>query len=237
MTEVQATPVQATPVQAPPVPEKAASVPTAEAQEQAPKVDGKLVQAAQEIEQLTPQDWIEVQDYITKLESNAPESMASINFYGKTEVGWDLQLTIRGMDEGRLLDRFASLSARLQEKGVKPKGAVASTTGPASQPAPTAPATAPAATAPGAADGARPNLETFPVDTVNHQIAQNGNHYLLVKGGPFTRYGWKAWAEVVPNSLDFENWGLGVDYKAPPELANAWVDKEKKKIVSFGGAT
>lgn len=49
------------------------------------------------------------------------EAPASVNFFGVTRKGWNLQFTIRDWDEVRLLSRFIAFTTYLEEKGVSPK--------------------------------------------------------------------------------------------------------------------
>jgi len=49
------------------------------------------------------------------------EAPASLNFYGVSKKGWNLQFTLRDADEFALLERFAEFTKHLEEKGVTPK--------------------------------------------------------------------------------------------------------------------
>ena len=63
------------------------------------------------------------------------EARASLNFFGITGKGWNVQWTLRDDDELALMDRFAALTKYLDEHGVTPKpvgaqGAAQATTQP-----------------------------------------------------------------------------------------------------------
>src|SRR3990167_3119335 len=49
------------------------------------------------------------------------ESRASLNFFGITGKGWNVQFTLRDDDEMALMERFAKLSGWLEEHHVAPK--------------------------------------------------------------------------------------------------------------------
>jgi hypothetical protein len=49
------------------------------------------------------------------------EAPASLNFYGVTQTGWNIQVTLRDVDEYSLLDRFGDLVKKLEKWQVSPK--------------------------------------------------------------------------------------------------------------------
>ena len=49
------------------------------------------------------------------------EAPASLNFYGVTQAGWNIQVTLRDVDEYALLDRFGNLVKKLEAWQVTPK--------------------------------------------------------------------------------------------------------------------
>lgn len=50
-----------------------------------------------------------------------PEAPASLNFYGVTQKGWNLQVTLRDDNEQRLFKRFAVLAEWMEEHKISPK--------------------------------------------------------------------------------------------------------------------
>ena len=49
------------------------------------------------------------------------EAKSSINTYGLTKHGWNVQLTLRDEDEYKLLERFGKLVLKFEEIGITPK--------------------------------------------------------------------------------------------------------------------
>ena len=54
------------------------------------------------------------------------EAPSSINFKGKTSVGWEVMFTLRDDSEAMLLERFRILAGILLENGIEPTGKTAS---------------------------------------------------------------------------------------------------------------
>ena len=50
-----------------------------------------------------------------------PEAPASLNFYGVTQAGWNIQFTLRDVDEFALMNRFGNFVKQLEEWHVQPK--------------------------------------------------------------------------------------------------------------------
>ena len=109
-----------------------------------------------------------------------PEAPASLNFYGVTSKGWNLQVTLRDNNEQRLFKRFAVLSEWMETNGItaKPVG---------QQPS----------------NGSKPEAQTgnYPGDTFtveNIKLASGGEHpRWVVQGGNFRQYGVTCWPETL----------------------------------------
>jgi hypothetical protein len=81
------------------------------------------------------------------------------------------------------------------------------------------------------------NTKTMEVDTIHKSLTENGKPYLKVKGAPFSKWGVKAWPEVVPNSIDFDALETGKEYEAPDGMRNAIIEMTEKgnprKVIQF----
>ena len=211
----------------------------------------ELAAAKAELASLSPQDYLDMMQYIERLEKTIPEAPIAVNFFATHPDGWNCQFTLRDMDDRILFARFKKISAGLIEHSYEPKqvGQSAKASPPPSAPpsqskAPAAPPTAGQSTAPqepqyvSGPEGVAPDevvsdMEMFEVTSVAHQVSANGTHTLKVKGGTWQKYGWVAWPEVIPSGTNYESWPVGTEYAPTEDLAIAWVDKGKKKITTF----
>jgi hypothetical protein len=203
--------------------------------------DNPLQKAAEQLSQMTPESYLELLNYIDSMKDNLPEARASVNFFGTTSKGWDCQFTLRDHDEKILIKRFADFQEYLDRYHVSPKGKSSSASS-----VPSSPSAPPSSTPspppkvetriPGEypPDDGQAGIDTYEVEIVNHQVASNGAHFLLCKGGKYMKYGYRAYEEIVPDTVNFENWPMGQDFSPPDEVKVAWVDLEKKKIIRFG---
>lgn len=139
---------------------------------------------------------VETKDY--------PEAPASLNFYGVTSKGWNVQFTLRDADEMNLVMRFAEFSKLLEEKyhvtpkpvGQQPQPTPADYAPPVVAPAALAPMPPAPATQATFEPGSKANLLEF--DAVSLDGSMNkGKTYWKVKGGQFSKYGVTVWPEVL----------------------------------------
>lgn len=192
-----------------------------------------IEQAQERLATMTVEDLLGIDEYISKLEQNMPEAPASLNFFGVSEEGWNLQYTLRDVDEMVLMARYQRFVDYLNSIGISPKqvGQGATKSG----------ATATSKDSvyvPEGVDATDDSVDVYEVENLVHQVSQNGTHFLIAKGGKYSQYGYKAWPEVVEKAgVNVEEMPFGETTKIPPELRLAWVDKNKKKIVAFGGKT
>lgn len=85
------------------------------------------------------------------------------------------------------------------------------------------------------------SLEIIPVKSVRHVISQDGSsHYVRAMGGRFTKFGVPAYDEVIPKSVQYMLYPVGVDYQTPPEMAFMTVEitkdkqnHDKPKVIAF----
>ena len=132
-----------------------------------------------------------------------PEAPASLNFRGITQNGWDVQFTLRDVDEDVLLTRFGKLINKLEENyKVVPKG-YSKPNGNGSQntksvPMPTGDVPPPA----------QPQ-EDLMFEAERLVGSTSGDKtYWKVQGGKFSKYGVNIWPEVLeaagfdPDQLD-----------------------------------
>ena len=146
------------------------------------------------------------------------EARSSLNFFGITRKGWNVQFTLRDDDEAALMDRFAAFVLKLEESHVVPK--------PVGQQATTPPPAIPVKSqeAPGAAQSAPPTVSTPPtaaahpdgpltfqaVDMVGS--TSQGKTYWKVRGGQFTKFGVTIWPETLKAA------GFDMDALDPAEV-------------------
>lgn len=190
------------------------------------------IEVAQErLATMSLEDLLAQDAYILKLESNMPEAPASLNFFGVSSDGWNLQFTLRSVDEANLMDRFIRFTDYLNTMNIVPKQV--------GQPAQPVKAQQDAqVNIPAGMEGDldSPNISAFEVESLTHLVSPNGSHFLKVKGGNWTAYGFNAWPEVVAKAgISIESLPFGEIKDIPPQLKTAWADtKDKKKIVAFG---
>ena len=198
-------------------------------------MNGKLTleEASEELSTITPEKYIELLDYIASLEvANAkglPEAPASINFRVKTAEGPEAMFTMRDWDENALLERFGNVVALMKEHGAEP---VKRGRGNADEEAVEVRITS--EVDPSVIEGE--NVERFEVSSLTYQFAGK-TPYLLVRGGFWTKYGWRAYPEIIPPSIPYGDWTQGEERNSiPADLRYAFVDKTKKKIMAFATA-
>jgi hypothetical protein len=190
-----------------------------------------IEQAEEKLATLTVEDLLAQDTYISKLEAGMPEAPASLNFYGISQEGWNIQFTLRDVDENILMQRFERFTDYLSAMRIEPKAVGQQNIATVAQ---AAPVSAEPTYVPSGVDLDTPGIVVFPVESITHQVSTNGVHYLNAKGGKWTQYGWKAWPEVVPTTVNVEQLPFGELKEVPGELAMAWADTTKKKIVAFG---
>lgn len=116
------------------------------------------------------------------------EAKSSLNFYGISENGWNLQFTLRDDDENKLLERFAAFAKDLTERHVTPKAV--------GQQAHSSVPGAPAVHSPANPDAP---LESIEIDSIT--LASGGEHpRWVVKGGWATQYGITCWPETLQSA-------------------------------------
>ena len=112
------------------------------------------------------------------------EAPSSINFKGKTSIGWEVMVTLRDDSEANLLERFRLFAGILLENGIEPTGKTNGTSPNGAPPAFTAPTT-----------DTNEQL-SFKADELVGST-NNGKIYWRVKGTPFTQYGVVIWNEIL----------------------------------------
>jgi len=199
----------------------------------------KLERAKSEIEQLTPEEWIALQDYVLKLEKGWPEVPASVNLKVVAPNGIEEQWTIRDFDDDMLHERHARLVSLLEEDGYVPQRTYVA---PSEYKAPKASSPkeneALIITTPGVTQDIldKGGYESYPVESIIHmKTAGKAISYVVVKGGSYKAYGYKAWPEVFPGDFVIDKYPNGKELPPPASMRVAYLDKEAKKIVAFLG--
>jgi len=138
--------------------------------------------------------------------------------------GFDCMLTLRASTGKELFEKVDAAMTWLDKKGARPK---ANGNG---SPAPKA---APQASAPAHSGNGDAPTETHDVNTIAHAVTQSGHHYINVKCGPFSKFGIKAWEEVIPVD-GWKEWEIGQEFEPPDGMKTAVISTgEKKKVVRF----
>jgi hypothetical protein len=155
------------------------------------------------------------------------EAPSSINFKGKTSVGWEIMVTLRDESEAMLLDRFRIFAGILLENGIEPTG---KTTAP---PAVTAPNGAPPPATPAEVVATESETETFAAETLVCSV-MDGKTYYKVRGGPFTKFGVTVWPETIATVFDVDQLDPTQTYSLAGYSATYLrVDGKPKKVTAL----
>jgi hypothetical protein len=211
--------------------------------------DDQIEQAEQEIEGLTPEMYLELMNQIACLEEQVhlPEAASSFNAKIYSKGGTEIQVTIRNANPTLGLQQMIStIGHAIQRYGMSAR--------PPQTPSAPAPLSAPAKTPVTASPPANPALATpapvpaqaqagsygetvsFQVSSVSHKVSDNGVHYVLVKGGQYSKFGVKAYDNFVPVGVDFLSWAIGQEFGPPDSMRYAVVqisEGKAKKVVAF----
>ena len=134
------------------------------------------------------------------------EARASLNFFGITRKGWNVQFTLRDEDEAALMDRFAAFVLKLEESHVVPKPVGQQVTTP---PPPASALREAYSDAPGQAQSPPPTSSVPPPAAAQHEgslsfeaeslvgSTSEGKTYWKVRGGMFKKFGVTIWPEVL----------------------------------------
>lgn len=199
--------------------------------------------AEEEIKSLTPEQWIEITDYIHSLEDirslgEAP-GIAWTTLHSEI-TGGQMNVTSRAMtSKAAVEDLFDTVKYVMTwQKHMKWSASKTYSKAPASNaPAntPTPATSAPPTNEPSYAPVEGSGIEKFTVASIEHAVSKNNHPFLRVKTAEpaFAKWGVNAWKEVVP--VDFESWPVGQPYAPPPEMAFCMVDTSNtpKKVTAF----
>lgn len=194
-----------------------------------------LEEAAQALQELTPEDLLAMMRYQEASEQSLPEAPASMNFRAVSKQGFEFLITLRDWDENRLLDRVLSFGGTLSDKA----SIVPSSGGgykKAAQPVSTGEVRLTTeGVDPSIIEG--PNIIMYQVETLVHKIGKRGA-YFKAKGGQWKQWGWNAFQDVFPKDVNFGT-ALQQDQEItdiPSQLKYAYVDKDKKRVVAFAAS-
>ena len=147
--------------------------------------------------------------------------------------GFECMLTLRGDNGAELLPRTIAALDWLKEHGAVAQRQNGNAPAPVAQPIP---APAQAGTPPPVPVALPPSeaveTEVIQVKAVCHAVTEGGVAFVKVKGGKYSKYGVKAWPEVVPQDCAFESWATGTEFQPPANMAYAVV-QDGKKVVAF----
>jgi len=155
------------------------------------------------------------------------DAPASMNFFGITKAGWNVQFTLRDIDEDALMIRFARFVGILEKYQVTPKPVGQQPQASLPQPsAPQTPANAP--NTPPTAAQAQASTESFDAAILCGSI--NGSKtYWKVKGGRFSKFGVAVWPEVLKSAgYDTDALDPRQEYNIQGFVAHYITDEEGK---------
>jgi hypothetical protein len=143
--------------------------------------------------------------------------------------GFECMLTLRANGGDELMPKTKTALAWLKEHGALPVGAKAQAPAPQSgTPPPTAKGTPPP---PAAANGHGEETVVIKVESIAHAVTDTGHHHVKVKGGKFSKFGIKAWAEVIPaNCAGWEAWPIGQEYQPMDGMEYAVIKDNKVAV-------
>lgn len=163
------------------------------------------------------------------LEAEAP---ASVNFFGVSRKGWNIQFTLRDGDENRLMDRLAALMAGLDDlhiypcdrygnrivyrenggpaaggptPGGPPPGeptAGAPPSGPSAPPSGGPPPASSTSPPPNGGNGTGEETVEFAADVLVAEMTSTGTRRYRVKGSRWGKFGVVCWPEVAEPKLE-----------------------------------
>lgn len=200
------------------------------------RTKAQLERAAKEIAETTPEAWLDLQEYIQNLEKNWPEAPCSINFRAVHPDGWVLQYTLRDFDDEILGERVNAMIQSLArdgyvtDRGYVPTGTLAKTKSESGEDK------ALVVTSPGISPDMLSEHESYPCETIIHQrTSGKGIDHLVVKGGNWKQYGYKAWPEVIPADFNFDEYEIGKEASPPQSMRLAYFSKTEKRVIAFMG--
>lgn len=214
----------------------------------------RLKQAAEELNTMTPDSYLELIEYVDRLEKGLPELPCRVTVKMFSGGGYDTMFTLLDVDDDMLYDRLVALMSKLKGAGFvperhyqQPKSAeqhekeangAKSASAPAqqSESAPKSEALE-VLTTKGDPDVTGEEIDRFSVNLIQRKQSDDGKYtYLLVKGGRWMRWGFRAWPEVLPPSIKLEAMELGKevgDIPADLQIAYARTSKGDSKIIAF----
>lgn len=161
---------------------------------------------------------------ITNETVTQPEAPAQVRSHTEAPASWtikylqggyDCMLTLRGESGAEVLGKAEQALKWLMEHQANPPG---NGHGKAAPAAPETPASSKPAAPSKPASAQKPTPEegetlTITVSHMAHGVTDNGAHYVRIKGGKFSKFGVKAWPEVLPaEAQDFQDWDIGEDF-------------------------
>lgn len=155
------------------------------------------------------------------------EAPASVNFFGVSRKGWNIQFTLRDGDENRLMDRLAALMTGLDDlhiypcdrygnrivyrenggpaAGGPPPGgptAGAPPSGPSAPPSSGPPPASSTSPPPNGGNGTGEETVEFAADVLVAEMTSTGTRRYRVKGSRWGKFGVVCWPEVAEPKLE-----------------------------------
>ena len=179
-------------------------------------------------------------DELTKaILEGLPEAPASLNTRVITSKGYVLQITLRDLDEGVLMDRFAELLKKLDAWKCQPaNGYGKPATQAASPPQAEAPTMRGAPEVPYTADDFSGDESQAEYDEFDADILEastnKGKTYWKVKGGRWSKFGVTIWPEAIKDAGFTDDLDPAKEYDLRGYTATALMEDGKpKKIVKL----
>jgi hypothetical protein len=149
--------------------------------------------------------------------------------------GYDCMLTLRGVTGTELLAKAEKIVDYLNAHNATPQ------TNGNGHGKPAAAAPAPATPAPATGNPPKPaekqaddegETMTVEVKSMAHCVTDSGKHHVRIKGGKFSKFGVKAWPEVLPQEAqDYETWTIGEEFT--PYDGMKWATITGNKVTRF----
>ncbi len=221
--------------------------------------DEQLEQAKAELEQLTPEGYLEIKRYLQAIEDqaslNEAGGIAFCELWG--EHGGRINITARAVSPVVALDNLILAVKYAARYNLRPTQQILPTPVPAAQPVEQAPQPVQQSSAQPliVIEPAKPqpqyvpigsDAQAYPVASISHEVSTNGTHYLKVitqPGTPYGVYGTSAWPESFPKGFDitaYDDSRPTKKYGPPPDMAYAVIGKvtskdgkERTKVLHF----
>jgi hypothetical protein len=206
----------------------------------------ELMQAAEAVQTLTPEAYLEMVAMIRSIDEQSLVPEACGYVWTKMHGPDGAEITVgtrsfhpiqafKALSEGvNYIKGHSNLRTSSQAQPAPAAPTVAQGTAPQQAPSTSQPASPESATAGGDVQGGESDLK-LKLTHIAKAFSTNGNPYLIAKTEDkrFAKYGIRAWPEVLPPDLAFDQMDPGVQLAPPLSMTYALYSPTEKKIKSF----